>query len=414
VDKVRLGIVGLGGRGYSFARMAVGNPRTSLIAIADPNTERARRVQANLGIPLQIHTNLENLLEKSDVDALIIATPDYQHKEQALLAFAAGKHLLLEKPIATTVADGLAILAAARQHDRVLYMGFNLRHHVVVREMHRLVQEERVVGTPFYLTSVEYYNGGRSYMARWNRLKKFSGGLFVHKGTHDFDVVNWVNQPAKPRWVAASAAVNALNLEHLPFDLKPGEKVGPYCQACACAYKCPDKAWPSLYGEKDGKQALFDEETARVDSYHKDLCIFASDKDTHDNAMAIVEFDNGSRAFHSEVFVTARDNRQYVVIGDRGHLEADLHEHTITLYPRWTQNRVVYQVRSAAGGHGGSDPNLVDAFLRSILLGERPLAGAVDGVWSLAVGCAAEIAREQGRIVHLAELMDVNSELLRA
>jgi predicted dehydrogenase len=406
MEKVKLGIAGIGGRGYGFAEMAVRNPEADLVAVADTNEERARRAAANLGTSLQLYPTVEDLVEKADVDAIIIATPDYLHKDHALAAFGAGKHVLLEKPIATTVPDSLAILSAARRSHRILSMGFNLRHSPVVSQMRQLIVEEKVVGRPFYLTSVEYYNGGRTYMARWNRLKKYSGGLFVHKGTHDFDVINWVNEPARPKWVAASAAVDVLDTEHIPFDVKPGDRVGPYCQACKYNQVCPDRPGYMFDDAKGGRKPLFDEDTARLDGYHKDLCMYASEKDTHDNAMALLEYDNGSRSFHSEVFATARDNRQYVVIGDRGHLEADLGEHTITVYPRWTGNRVIHHVHGVRGGHGGSDPGLLGTFLRAVLTGQRPLADAVDGIWSLAAGLAAELSREQNRIVYLSELLD--------
>jgi len=292
-------------------------------------------------------------------------------------------------------------------------MGFNMRHVAVVREMKRLISERGEIGRPFHLSAIEYYNGGRSYMSRWNRLKKYSGGLFVHKGTHDFDVLNWLNEPARPAWVAASAAVNILNKDHLPFELEEGETAGPTCHECPCNYKCPDRVGWAPKGTEDDKRLLFTDETAAEDHYHKDLCMYLSDKDTHDNAMALVEYDNGSRAYHSEVFITPRSNREYKVIGDRGHLEADTGARTIEIWPRWTKNRVVHHVERVAGGHGGSDPTLMGGFVRSLLKGERPLAGAIDGVWSLAVGCACEIAREQNRIVHLRELLDPDSDLLR-
>jgi len=414
VDKVKLGIVGVGGRGYGFGRIAVTNRHCEVVALADPNTERADRVAHNLEISVPVYDNMEQMFAKTDLDALIIATPDYQHKEQALKAFEAGKHLLLEKPIATTVADGLAIAEGARTFDRVLYMGFNMRHDMVVVEMKRLIAEQNAVGTPFHLTSLEYYNGGRTYMARWNRLSKYSGGLFVHKGTHDFDVLNWINMPARPAWVAASAAVNALDQDHLPFTLEEGETYGPYCSDCPVAHKCPDAAPSHWYDPHQDKKPLFDDETAAIDGYHKDLCIFQSDKDTHDNAMALVEYDNGSRAYHSEVFVTQRSNREYIIIGDLGHLEADLHANRIDIYPRWTKNKVTHNLKRATGGHGGSDPDIVDRFLQSVLRGERPRAGVADGVWSLAVGCAAELARRERRLVEIRELMDPQSDLLRA
>lgn len=408
MDKVKIGIVGIGGRGVGFAKMANELSASELAGVAEPNPLRAERAKKRLGVDFPTYSSVEEMLEKGDVDAVIIATPDYMHKDNALACFAAGKHVLLEKPIATSVDDAMTILEASRKNDRVLYMGFNLRHSAVIVQMKHLISEQNAIGKPFYLTALEYYDGGRTYMARWNRLKKYSGGLFVHKGTHDFDVLNWLNLPAHPKWVSASAAVNILNPDNLPFEVGPDEEVGPSCEVCQCAYKCPDKA-----GFASGDNPLFDTETAEHDNYSKDLCIYLSDKDTHDNAMAIVEYDNGSRAFHSEVFITPITNRQYTIIGDKGHMEADLHKRSIDIMPRWTKNKISHHVENPPGGHGGSDPGLVGSFLGSILRGERPVAGAIDGIWSVAVSCAAELSREEGRVVQISELLDVNSELLK-
>jgi len=103
MDKVRIGVVGVGGRGSGFARMAHEHPQAELAALAEPNAERARRALANIGAEAPVFSSIEDLLDSGLTDALVIATPDYQHKEQALKAFEAGQHLLLEKPLATTV-----------------------------------------------------------------------------------------------------------------------------------------------------------------------------------------------------------------------------------------------------------------------------------------------------------------------
>jgi len=120
-----------------------------------------------------------------------------RHEECAVLAFEHKKHVLIDKPLAISAKGCLRVVEAARRADCVLYMGFNLRHDVVVRRMKQLVAQGKI-GEIFSMHAIEHYNGGRTYMARWNRLKKYSGGLWVHKGSHDFDIINWVMAPAHP------------------------------------------------------------------------------------------------------------------------------------------------------------------------------------------------------------------------
>ena len=409
-DKVRYGVIGMGGRGFGFMHNGAQRDDCEVVAVADNNLERARRSVASVEINPEIHEDYHDLLARKDMDAVIITTPDYMHYEPAVAAFNAGKHCLIDKPITTRVDHGIEVLEAAKRSGKLLYMGFNMRHVTTVLEMKRLV-DKGAVGKPFFLMATEYYNGGRTYMARWNRLKKYSGGLFLHKGSHDIDVLNWLNLPARPVHVSASAAVSVLNPDHLPFELGPGEKAGPNCATCAVIDRCPDAY---LQGPRaEGGDLQFDAETAKVDGYYKDLCIYLSDKDTHDNAMAIIEYDDGSRAYHSEVFVTPTSNRLYTVIGDKGHMEVDLRERKIKLLPRWTQNCVTHEIAPAEGGHGGSDPSLLGGFIRCVRTGEKPRATGVDGVWSIAVACAAEIAVEEKRVVEISELLDKDLDVMK-
>jgi len=411
MDKIRLGMIGLGGRGYGFLHLAMQRESCRVVAVAEPNRERAERAMHNAETQFDIHADYHELLARGDVDAVIITTADYLHHDPAVAAFNAGKHTFIDKPITTNVPDGLEVLEAARRSGRLLYMGFNMRHNATVLEMKRLIAEG-AIGKPFFLTAVEFYAGGVTYMARWNRLKKYSGGLFLHKGSHDFDVLNWLNAPARPVRVMASAGVNVLNPEHLPFELKKGETAGPNCEACQVKDRCPDYRGTRVYGSGSDLKPLFNMETAQDDGYVKDACIYMSDKDTHDNAMSIVEYDDGSRAYHSEAFPTPASNRHYTILGDKGHMETDLHDRTIEIRSRWTKNRTLHEVGVVEGGHGGSDPSILGDFVRCVQRGEKPRATGVDGIWAIAVGCAAEISREEHRVVEIKELLDPENDLL--
>src|SRR5690606_8446744 len=104
----------------------------------------------------------------------------------------------------------------------------------------------------------EFYNGGRTYMGRWNRKYKWSGGLFVHKGTHDFDIFNWWNEGGTPQRVFASAGLNALRADKIPFAVEDGKPVGPTCSQCAYDDICPDH-------NEMGKTTLFNDTVSSDD-----------------------------------------------------------------------------------------------------------------------------------------------------
>ncbi|MBM4046829.1 MAG: Gfo/Idh/MocA family oxidoreductase [Planctomycetes bacterium] len=404
MKKLRIGIVGAGGRGiHCFGAMLLKRPEEcELVALADPNRPRMEGGLEYLKYKCDLYEDPKAMLARKDIDAAVITTPDYLHAPMAVAALKAGKHIFVDKPLATTTDGCLQILDAARKARRLVYMGFNMRFDPVVQKTKTLV-DSGALGKVFSILAHECYDGGKTYMARWNRFKKFGGGLFVHKGSHDLDVVNWL-MGAKPVRVSAFANVSVLKPEGLPFALKKGETYGPSCTECAQRERCPDR-WSrgdQMYGER----------AIKVDGYVRDTCIYQSEKDTHDQGMVIVEFEDGQTACHSEYFVTSITNRIYTVLGDRGTCVSDLHANKITVNPRWSQDVIEHRVGRGAGGHGGADPTMVKNFLACLRCDEEPLSSPVDGVWAVAVGQAAEISRAEKRVVEIKELLNPKNKLL--
>ena len=404
MNKLRIGIVGAGGRGiHCFGALLLKRPdECEIVALADPNRPRMEAGLDYLKIRCEMYEDPEAMLARKDIDAAVVTTPDYLHERMAVAALKAGKHIFVDKPLATTTQGCMNILAAARKARRLVYMGFNMRFDSVVQKTKALVVSG-ALGKLFSIQSQEYYDGGKTYMARWNRLKKYSGGLFIHKGSHDLDVINWI-MAARPVRVSCFGNVSVLKPEGLPFKLRPGETYGPCCTDCQQRERCPD-AWSRGEG-------MYGKEAIKADGYVRDTCIYQSKKDTHDQGIVIVEFDNGQTASHSEYFVTSVTNRIYWALGDRGMAKADLHANTITVNPRWSQDVVEHKVSRGQGGHGGADPTMVKNFLACLRGEEKPLSSPVDGVWAVAVGEAAEISREKKRMVEIKELVNPKSKLL--
>lgn len=126
-QKLRVGIIGMG---YYAATSHIPNLRATgraeIVAASRRNPERLALAQRELSIP-QTFTDWREMLEKVELDAVVVSTPHDFHREPALAALDCGLHVLLEKPLATTLVDARAILQAARQSDRVVMMGVNRR-----------------------------------------------------------------------------------------------------------------------------------------------------------------------------------------------------------------------------------------------------------------------------------------------
>lgn len=409
MSKLRIGIIGTGGRGiHCFGKTFVGSHAdgVEIVAMADSNPVRAQGARTELGIACELHDSAAELACRRDLDAIVITSVDCNHEEHALLALEHGKHVYIEKPLAITVEGCLKVIEAARRGNKVLSMGFNLRHNAVVHKLRELV-EQGVFGRIFSLQAIEHYNGGRTYHSRWNRQKASTGGLWIHKGSHDFDVINYLMGPqARPARVACFANVSVFRPDQLPFPLRDGVAAGPRCSVCPYVKECPDAA-PA------NDNLLFNDETAAIDGYYRDECMYLSAKDTHDQGIAIIEYDNGATASHSEYFATPLSNRHYLIEGTASHGEGDLHDSCVHWQTRWSNERFECRIGPQKGGHGGSDPSIIQAFLDSIRTGSKPRATAIDGLWSVAVGVAAEKSRAEKRVVELSDLFDPRCDLLR-
>ncbi len=414
MSKIRIGLIGAGGRGFgSFISLIQQNHQDvfQVKAVADPNAVRVQKGLDYFQLKADIHNEVEDLTARSDIDAVIITSPDYLHEAHALSALSNGKHVLVDKPLATTAAGCLRVIAEADKANRLLYMGFNLRHHAVIRRMKDLATAG-AFGEIYSVQAIEHYDGGRTYHSRWNRMKEFSGGLWIHKGSHDFDVINYMMGDVKPARVSAFSSVFSLTPEKLPFAVQPGKEVGPTCDACPYRRECPD-AFP-IYEDKNSLiAALFDEEAVAVDGYQRNICMYLSEKDTHDQGIALVEYENGATASHSEYFATPISNRHYLIEGTAAHAEADLETFSVKLQTRWSKDIISHELQQPTGGHGGADPVMIAHFIDCLQNDKRPLANASDGAWSVAVGEAAEISRAQKRVVEISELMDTSSKFLR-
>jgi predicted dehydrogenase len=139
-ERIRIGIAGAGAMGEVHCRVAsqlIG--RFHLIGVHDTNHDRARTVAQQFGI--EAHERLDALLER--VDAIVVATPPAAHASVAIAALAAGRHVLVEKPIAAEIADGERIADAARRARRVCLVGHIERYNPTFPELVSVLGGER-------------------------------------------------------------------------------------------------------------------------------------------------------------------------------------------------------------------------------------------------------------------------------
>lgn len=404
-ETLRIGIIGTGGRGVScFGKLLKAHDDVQLF-LADANSQRVVEAAHDLG-DAQTYTSIEGMLGEVELDGVVITTPDFMHADHVIMALESGvRHVIVDKPLATTTEGCKRVIDTMYATGGKVAIGFNLRHTPIIDRIKSMIDQGEI-GDLMLMENREFYDGGRTYMARWNRKYAWSGGLWIHKGSHDFDVFNWWNAGGDPVRVFASGGLNALRPDKLPFEQVEGKVVGPNCANCDYYEQCPDHT-------DIGKSELFNAQTADEDGYVKDLCIFTSDKDVHDNGIALVEYDNNVRMSHLECFVCGFDDRMYTLVGDRGTLMANLKNPTqIELRPRWGKTKLIEVELPQEGGHGGADPLLVDNFVASLKGQSVPSSSVRDGIKAVAVGQAAEISWREQRHVDITELVDLKDPRL--
>ncbi|HHW14935.1 MAG TPA: Gfo/Idh/MocA family oxidoreductase [Firmicutes bacterium] len=197
MDELRVGILGLGFMGGMHARLFSQMPGVRVVAVADTLPERRETVAAALGA--DAYESFQRVLEREDVDAVSICLPDAAHRVPAVMAAERGKHILLEKPIATTLKDAAAIAEAVQRSGVVTMIGFLLRYEPRYASI-KAALEDGTIGD-----IVHMYTRRNSPRSHGPRRYGSAGNLTYHVAVHDLDLLHWYSRAPVERVYAERA-----------------------------------------------------------------------------------------------------------------------------------------------------------------------------------------------------------------
>jgi myo-inositol 2-dehydrogenase/D-chiro-inositol 1-dehydrogenase len=186
---MRIGLVGYGAWGRVHAGAIRNISGLALAGIVAHGEESARQAaQDNPGI--KVHRRLDDLLKDSAVELVDIVVPNHLHAEMAIAALAAGKHVLLEKPLATTIADGERIVAAAQASGRYLGVGHELR---VSKQWSRIkgLIDAGAIGHPRYANLALFRRPYRPGAGGWRHTADQVGSWILEEPVHYIDLLLW-------------------------------------------------------------------------------------------------------------------------------------------------------------------------------------------------------------------------------
>ena len=194
--KVRVAQAGMGRQGRDIATAAQAAGNLELVACFDANREAATQAAADFGC--RAVESFEDLLRDESVKGIVIVSPNQLHREQAVAAVKAGKHVFVEKPIANTLAEARDMVLAAREAGRWLQVGHNMRRRGAQRKMKELVEQGAIGQMVVAEANFGHSHGLRMQPGEWRwRWDNTPGGALMLLGVHHADSLSWLCGPIK-------------------------------------------------------------------------------------------------------------------------------------------------------------------------------------------------------------------------
>lgn len=366
---MKIGGVGCGGRLRGvMSRLIKNHPEVSLAGFYDPDEQTVTEMLERFP-EAKATATYEELLKDDSIEWICVGSWNCYHREQAIAALEAGKHVFCEKPMALTVEDCEAIEAAWKASGKHFFLGLVLRYSPHYQTIKKIIDS----GELGKLISMEFnetlgWNHGAYIHADWRRLTRWAGTHLLEKCCHDIDLVHWLVGETPSR-VASFGGCNFFT----PENAGEMDRVGK---------------------NKDGKQGY--------KTWHLragDQNPFTAEKDVVDNQVAILEFPSGLRStFHTNCNTNLPERRMYFC-GTHGTLRADVLTGTIEVARIGFDEEREQRDSGASGGHGGADGIMNDGLFETMVNNAEPLAGVREGLDATRTANAIDKAMETGTVV---------------
>jgi predicted dehydrogenase len=369
-SELRIGVIGAGGRGGLARHAHRPEDGVRIVAGADVDEKAFATFRERFGDDVFTTDDYRKILERDDIEAVFVTTPDFLHEEHAVAALEAGKPTYLEKPMAISIEGCDRILETARATGTKLYLGHNMRHMSFTNKMKDLIDSGAIgeVKAGWCRHFVCY--GGDSYFKDWHAERRGSNTLLLQKGTHDIDILHWLCGAYTKRVNAMGGLTLYDQIEdrHSPDERGDG------------TWRLEN--WPPL--SQKGMNPVIDVE---------------------DLSMMLMELDNGVFCSYQQCHYTPDGWRNYTIIGTEGRLEnvGDGPGHCVVRL--WNRKEYYnpygdeqFYMPRVGGGHGGADPRIVGEFIEYVRGNAKPTTSPIAARNSVAAGCMAADSLRNGGI----------------
>ncbi|HPN84800.1 MAG TPA: Gfo/Idh/MocA family oxidoreductase [Victivallales bacterium] len=358
MKEIRLGVIGTWGRGRLAVAAHMPKKNVRIVAGADIYEDSLKKFQERIGFKINTYTDYKKMLDREDLDAVFVTSPDFCHEEHAIAALKKKIPVYLEKPMAITIKGCDRILKTAYENKTKLFLGHNMRYMKFIHKMKELIDSGAIGEVKAIWCRHFIAYGGDAYFRDWHSERKYSTSLLLQKGAHDIDVMHWL---------AGSYTKRVTGLGGLGVYDKCGrrKKGGPY------NVKFDTTHWPPL------KQTDFSPKI-----------------DVEDLNMILMELQNGVKASYMQCHYTPDSCRNYTIIGTEGRIE-NYGDHgpkcMIQLWNKRTEFFRLYgdktfKITNPLEGHGGADEKIIEGFIDYIRNDKKPFSSPVASRYSVAAG----------------------------
>jgi predicted dehydrogenase len=214
-DRINVGVIGPGSRGQELMRYMLRVPGVRFTALADVYEPRFAAARKIAGEETPAFTDYRRLIDASDLDVIVVATPLSLHAEHVVAAVKSGRHVYAEKSLGFTVDHCDRILAAAGDSSKQFQVGHQYRFAPWIREAVKRVRDGEI-GQVTHIHG--YWHRNHNWrrpvpdpklerLINWRMYREYSGGLMAELGSHQIDIANWIFG-ARPESVVGSGGVD--------------------------------------------------------------------------------------------------------------------------------------------------------------------------------------------------------------
>ncbi len=419
-------IVGAGSRGMGYSAYALARPdELQIVAVAEPSDRRRKIAADRFAIPPnRLFASAGELAARPQMaDAAINGTMDMHHVDTAVPLLAAGYHVLLEKPFATSEQDMWRLIHASRKHDRKLMICHVLRYAPFYRAIKERVADGQIGDIVNVQTNehIGYIHMAMAFVrGQWHRRAQTGSALLMAKCCHDLDLIMWMKSGVSPAAVSSFGST----IQFRPDKAPPGAgtrcivdcQIEPDCIYSARKhYIDREDPWGEyVWRTLDNPNPTPEERVELLKTSIFGRCVWRAGKDTVDHQSVAIEFEDGATASHNMVGGMARALRTIHVLGTHGEIYGVFEDSAFTVrrpdpsqptgYSEETVNlNVTGDMHGARGGHGGGDQRLVADFVRFVS-GEPPSISCTtieDSISGHLTGFRADQAMRERRVVTL-------------